>query len=349
MVGFFLDHPEMIYNYYHLKAEPGKEAAIFHRVRDIPATPLVQFVFGGAQFESTAIREIGRIDWPVIWIHGDGCSGEDLAGTQVIAVRDRDVESVILDGRVVGRRFEDNAAEYLWLGGILPSDISASRADQAKEVFHKLDRISEVTGMGFEHIYRTWLYLANLLDWYDDFNQVRTAFFERHGVFDRLIPASTGIGAANPTGAAIGVGGMAIKPKPGSDITIQGVPSPLQCPATAYRSSFSRAVEVATRNSRMLCISGTASIAADGRSMCIGDVDAQIDRTMEVIAAILQSSGMSWGDAVRSIAYFKDIRAADRFPAYCKRKNLPEFPVNYAHAAVCRDDLLFEIELDAVK
>ena len=34
---------------------------------------------------------------------------------------------------------------------------------------------------------------------------------------------------------------------------------------------------------------------------------------------------------------------------YCRANGIPPLPVALAHADVCRDDLLFEIELDAVR
>jgi hypothetical protein len=33
---------------------------------------------------------------------------------------------------------------------------------------------------------------------------------------------------------------------------------------------------------------------------------------------------------------------------YCRAHGIPNLPVIHAHATVCRDDLLFEIELDAI-
>jgi len=123
----------------------------------------------------------------------------------------------------------------------------------------------------------------------------------------------------------------------------------LQCPALDYKSSFSRGVEISYPDHRQLLISGTASIHPGGRSAHLGDVDKQIDLTMRVGGAILESRGMCWGDVTRMIAYFKDMREAARLSAYCHEQGLPQLPVICCHAAVCRDDLLFEIELDAAK
>ena len=66
------------------------------------------------------------------------------------------------------------------------------------------------------------------------------------------------------------------------------VPSPLQCPALDYGSSFSRAVELVAGDHRRLFVSGTASISPEGHTLHVGDVDAQVARTMEVVEAMLE-------------------------------------------------------------
>lgn len=92
--------------------------------------------------------------------------------------------------------------------------------------------------MELPNLVRTWLYLDHILDWYDDFNRVRNTFFERNGVFDGLVPASTGIGCANPHGSALVAKGLAVLPK--QPPPPRAVPSPLQCPANDYQSDVCR-------------------------------------------------------------------------------------------------------------
>ena len=96
-----------------------------------------------------------------------------------------------------------------------------------------------------------------------------------------------------------------------------------------------------------MLISGTASIAPDGTSIHRDDVPAQIDRTMEVVHAILKSRNLTWDNTVRAIAYFADMADVPHFTAYCAKHGIRNLPVIHAHATVCRADLLFELELDA--
>ena len=57
---------------------------------------------------------------------------------------------------------------------------------------------------------------------------------------------------------------------------------------------------------------------------------------------------MSFADTVRGIAYFKNIADVPMLAQYCRENHLPKMPFAISHSDVCRDELLFEIELDAV-
>ena len=153
---------------------------------------------------------------------------------------------------------------------------------------------------------------------------------------------------ANPSSAALVAEVIAMKPV-SDNVKIEKIGSPLQCPATDYKSSFSRAVEVGFFGHRRLYVSGTASIDADGNTVHLGDVKKQIDRTMEVVKAILDSRGMDWNDASRAIAYFPDLSNAGLLEDYLKEHSITDLPMAIAHGDICRDDLLFEIEVDTVK
>ncbi|MEI6149853.1 MAG: translation initiation inhibitor [bacterium] len=342
---------------YHITAHPPDEAhpfamfdALAECVRDTRAQIVAQFVFGGSEIGADRMRDLeraaGPVNWPVTWIHADDHSGIEMTGTQAYAVADTPIRSVILDGRVVGSCFADEYAEYCLLGDLLPMDTAASREVQTRSVFEQCEAALRTVGMDFSHVMRTWLYLDGLLDWYDEFNAVRTRFFEERGVFNGLLPASTGIGIANRHGSALVMDAMAIRPKD-PRVLIQTVASPLQCPATHYRSSFSRAVEIVVPGHRQLHISGTASIAPDGASVHQGDIRGQIAKTMEVVATILKSRGMDWSNTTRGIAYCKRLEDAATVQRCMREYTAGSLSIALAHADICRPELLFELELDA--
>jgi enamine deaminase RidA (YjgF/YER057c/UK114 family) len=312
---------------------------------------LAQNVFGSRELRDEGVertaRVFGDISWPVAWIEGNGGNSSCVRGTQIQAVSGVDVRPVWSGGRPVGSAFEDENARYCLLADIQPSRRDDTRTSQTRDVLENIEGALRTVDMDFSDVVRTWFFLDDILSWYGDFNKVRTQFLEERGVFTGLVPASTGVGVRNTAGAVLTAGALAIRPKNGS-VRVEVVPSPLQCPATNYRSSFSRAIEVRLPDCRTLHISGTASIDSEGKTAHAGDMRRQIELTMEVVETILKSRGMGWENAARAIAYFKDMNDAPLFDEYCTNKGMPHLPLAVAHADICRDDLLFEIEADAI-
>ncbi len=284
--------------------------------------------------------------FPASFLIRSGNHGPHGGGLLVRAVMGLPVTPVThADGRPVGFRFEDELARYCYLGGITSSTSDKDGGQQTLEVLETLRCALETTDMNYRDVVRTWFYLDGLLSWYDDFNRARTTFLTKHDVFSRLMPASTGVGIANDAGSLVLAKAHACRAK-SPDFQVRVAESPLQGSAYAYGSAFSRAVEIATPAGRTLHVSGTASIAPGGETEHLGDVNAQIHRTMEVVEAILQQAGMGWSDAVRGIAYFCNAADLHLWQATRTACQLPANIELVVHADVCRDDLLFELELE---
>jgi enamine deaminase RidA (YjgF/YER057c/UK114 family) len=283
---------------------------------------------------------------PVAWIETSGTNG--LFGMHAWVVSGPAVNRLRCDGRVVGSCFEDSSARYCRLAGLLPTDASAAQDAQTSEILNQMETVLQSAQMRFSNVIRTWFYNDSILSWYRSFNVARTRFFEEKHVFDGLLPASTGIAGRNAKAAALTAGVMAIEFKSAA-ATVSAVPSPLQSSATKYGSSFSRAVELTFPDHRRLYISGTASIDETGKTVFLGDTARQIGKTLEVVEAILSSRNMGWDDVSRSIVYFKHAADAPLFDEYRAAHNLPRFPAVLVESDVCREDLLFEIELDAIR
>jgi len=306
-----------------------------------PEEVVARIIFGG--YDPAMLQQTTS---PMLWLRGDDCGCDEPPAVQTFSLPQTTVQRVMLDGRVVGSKWSDEDADYCLLAGLIPESASDSRGDQTTSCLLQMERGLNAAGFEFLHLVRTWFYLDHLLDWYDEFNVARTAFFRSKGVFDRLIPASTGIGAGNAAGMALAAGALAIRKKH-DGVRFEEVVSPLQCPATAYRSSFSRAVEIGLSGLRYLTISGTASIAPEGETLYVGDYEKQIRMTLDVVEAILHSRQMDWKDTVRAICYFQRISDLSLFQSICEERGIPPLPMLPVQATVCRDDLLFEIELDA--
>lgn len=267
---------------------------------------------------------------------GGGLQLGTLSGVESIPLYDGD--------RMIGRFFEDADAKYCFLGDVQPGNPAAPRSEQTEQVLETIHEVLTGVGMHFRDVVRTWFYNDRILDWYDDFNRVRTVFFEQHGII--RMPASTGIGAPNSAGTALVAKAIAVLPKTGN-VLIKRVHSPLQCEAPSYGSAFSRAMEVSDLSVRKLYVSGTASIEPAGKTVHAGNAAGQIEKTMEVVNALLVEADMDFSDVTRAIAYFRHADDISLWYDYCRKRQLPPLPVIFMPSDICRDDLLFEIELDA--
>jgi len=94
-------------------------------------------------------------------------------------------------------------------------------------------------------------------------------------------------------------------------------------------------------------ISGTASIDPHGSTVFLDDTAKQIDKTMQVTKALLNNAAMDWQNVTRGIMYFKDAGEFGLFDNWCQ-KNDVAVPHIKVHADICRNDLLFELEIDAI-
>lgn len=245
---------------------------------------------------------------------------------------------------------EDEWGRYALLKAVEPDDANAAGFDQTLSAFGNAERELETSGFEFSDVVRTWLYADRILEWYGDLNRARDAFFSSRGVYGRYVPASTGIGWTGGSKARIVLGAFAAQAKSPGSVEVEALPSPLQCPALEYGSSFSRAAEVRTPGWRRVIVSGTASIEPDSHAVAYeGDAAKQVDCTMRAVAAIYESRGMSFADVSGALVYLKDESVRGEWERWLDLH--PEFPRSHSRAIVadvCRSEWLFEIESDAL-
>jgi len=313
------------------------------------ATPLHLLAFGNIRAYAATLSALehsqGRVDWPVTWVEGATCNQGPIAGIQVHAFTGG-VERIEFNGHSVGSVFTEGGARQCFVGGLSPADNTLSRSDQTRCTLENLQTILAQAGFELADTVRTWFFLENILEWYDDFNRARTNIYDGVKFHTGSLPASTGVGAKNPTGAALALAAWAFRPLENYSCARE-VASPLQCPAPAYGSSFSRAMELASDMGRRLFISGTASIAPGGKTLWVGDVHKQVELTMAVVEAMLRARGGDFSDLTRATAYFRHPADAGVFTEWRAANQLAQMPVVTAQCDVCRDDLLFELEAEA--
>ncbi len=121
----------------------------------------------------------------------------------------------------------------------------------------------------------------------------------------------------------------------------------------ANKVSFSRGMRVELDNCVMLFISGTASVDDEGKSIHVGDILAQTQRTFHNITRLLESEGADWHDIVRTTCYLADFRHYDEFNKvrndFFVEQKLDPLPASTCiEARICRPDLMVEIEAIAM-
>ena len=338
----------------------NKAREVFSGIRDILGSKnahiLQERIFG----TQNAMEELLRIRSQVFGDIDDGIApsalcGKDesapLAGVQVHAViSDTKPEAIVLDGNLCGRILRVPGRAYLTLSDIRADETTQKAGDpseQAKVMMEKSESVLKQFGADFLSVPRTWMWLCDILGWYDDFNHVRNKFFTERGLIGedsrQSMPASTGIGLCPADGSKCAMDLTALL-EPADSIQFLGAVGKQQC-ALEYGSAFSRASRSITPAGETVFVSGTASIDASGATTNIGDAAGQINTTIENVRAVLKDMNAADEDVVQVIAYCKTTDVAKVFDGI--KGNFP-WPWITVICDVCRPDLLFEIEATAM-
>ena len=338
-----------------------KAQEIFSGIRDIlhskKANLLQERVFGTKSAMEKVLRvrseSYGDIDDGVAPSALFGKEGmcAPIAGVQVHAVSsDTKPEALVLEGSPCGRILRVPGRTYLTLSDIhTPQSTQATGdpAEQAKVMMEKAESILKQFGGDFLSVPRTWMWLSDILSWYDDFNQVRNKFFTERGLIGKgsrqSMPASTGIGLY-PAGGGRCAMDLTAALEPADSIQFLGAVGKQQC-ALEYGSAFSRASRSITPAGETVFVSGTASIDASGATTNIGDASGQINTTIENVRAVLRDMQAADEDVVQAIAYCKTTEVEEIFNTV--KDNLP-WPWVTMICDICRPELLFEIEATAM-
>lgn len=217
--------------------------------------------------------------------------------------------------------------------------------EQTRSMFELADRLLQQAGMEFNDVVRTWIYLRHMERDYGHLNRARREFFESRGVSP--VPASTGIeGGAVSQQHDLCLSLYAVKG--GRSATPTVMTSPTLNEAAEYGADFVRGIRMEESNRVSLHVSGTASIDEEGRTAHVGDFDAQADRMLVNIAALLERQGASFDDIVSAVSYLKHPEDANRLREKFIQAGFVGFPNVLVKADVCRPDLLCETEVLAV-
>ena len=364
---------------YHLTGAAGHKAitaessaALFSEAAAVLAEkgiqPIQEKVYGLAEAreEILAVREEAFLrhgldpSLPVTYIDGRPVSGSQFAGLQIWGVSPKGQQGASVTtlegiGSVPARCWTGPGFRMVYLPhvrgsapeGTPPSCVTG----QAKRMFSNVVEALKAHGFSYSQVVRTWIYLARILDWYGEFNRVRTEHHATQGLCqtagDTVFPASTGIQGKCFEEEECFMDVLALE----SNGTVDVCPiteSSRQPDAFSYGSGFSRAMALTIEGRTTVFISGTASINADGETVHLGDAELQSLETIMDIAALLEKKGGSISNICTATLFCKDVETYEAYRNVTRLLGLPEFPTVPVVADVCRRDLLLEIEAVAI-
>ena len=291
--------------------------------------------------------------WVASFVEGTPCDREGLAGVQLYAVAGPACTPIYYDRSLCGVAFEHQDARHVHLTGISGAGNAATRREEAQAMLARANAVLQTTGCSYADVVRTWICMADILQWYDEFNPVRSALysqFAESGQTDSSWPpASTGIEGRAPGGAHCLMDLFAISGPGRRDVSIQALRNPRQSEAYGYGSAFSRGMAVTFDNVETVHVSGTAAIDEEGRSVCVGHLRGQVNHTLDNIASLLNTRHMTLDDFVSSTIFIKhgyDAKLVRELISH--RSELLANSIRVA-ADVCRPELLFEVDGVAVR
>ena len=292
---------------------------------------------------------------PPTWLQGLPLHGCDLVGVQVWGIAPRGGWSCVTTveaghgGRArlwTGRGFR--MLHIPSVRGTHPDGrLPTSDSDQAELMFRNATSILAAQGFGYRHVKRTWIYVRRLLEWYDELNRVRSAFYATEGLEiggGHAFPASTGI-QCSCDGEEIMMDVLAFDTEgPQSATAVPLTTSSRQHQSFNYGSAFSRGMVFDIEGRRTIHVSGTASINAAGASIHVGDAEMQSLETLLCIAALLETQGGTLEHITSATLFCKDRHAYEAWQRVTRLLRVPHLPMISVIADVCRDDLLVEME-----
>lgn len=217
--------------------------------------------------------------------------------------------------------------------------------EQAWNMFCAAERLLDQCGMGFRNVVRTWIYLRDINRDYDALNKARRQFFGRCGI--ELRPASTGVqGIPFPDAHDFSMSLYAVKAPRPLDVTSMSAPTLNE--AWSYGGDFSRGLRIAEANKVALYVSGTASIDDAGRTVHVGNFEAQADRMLRNIASLLAQQGATFENVVSGVTYLRNPSNVPVLRSVFRKRGFDGFPCALVEASLCRPELLCEAEAVAM-
>ncbi len=298
---------------------------------------------------------------PITYIEGESCTENKFAGVQIralIPTEETGIKTILDQGIPKGRVWNLNGSKFLMLHNVdgkkFGEKFVADRKSRTRAMFEQAKRLLETEGAAYSDVVRTWIYISDILDWYGDFNIARNSCYSDFGLLGNsdspekaeniYLPASTGIEGRNPSSMPVTMDVLAIRRSQSSKIQIRPIYGSMQRSAFRYGSAFSRAIVIEEPSGKLILVSGTAAIDEQGNSIYLGNTEAQIRHTLNVVSSLVADEGATFQDLCEATIFLKHTHDFAIYQRIAEEINITNAPSVNVNANVCRDELLFEID-----
>jgi enamine deaminase RidA (YjgF/YER057c/UK114 family) len=288
---------------------------------------------------------------PFKYLIGNSCNNSSMAGINIMGISSNDsriqVDRIHDNDIIIGSVLRNYDEDELYLIGVTSVTESKNILGlELERVYNKVGQIIKQYGFSINDIYRTFFYLKNLLDDYETFNQCRDSFFRKKYSNKHFFPSSTCIQGHSIYNDSVIIDVFAKKIF--SSSILNEIYTSKQCSAIEYNKLFSRGVLIKENKNIRAFISGTASINNYGETEFLDNSYKQIEYTLECVNELLKNVNLNFNDVSIAQIY---IKRKEDYNIFLEVKDLRKvnFPFVCMIADVCRDDLLFEIDLIAEK
>jgi enamine deaminase RidA (YjgF/YER057c/UK114 family) len=211
--------------------------------------------------------------------------------------------------------------------------------------------------IGLETVIKFWNFLPDVKKGYSDLNRERDKFFKKNGV--KKFPAATGIeadiGKINAQGTLEFRGNnfCFFEKFAGKNFEKKFLDHPFQKTPAQYGPKFSRGIflQKLDENRKQIFVSGISSIDESGDSVYVDDPVKNVNYVIESVRVMLTTHDFSWADVHESIAYFRSEESVKIFQEFLSNQEKwgMKIPVQFYATNICRENLFFEWEVQALK
>lgn len=263
------------------------------------------------------------------------------------------LEAYHVKGRIPGRRrcypggqlvLEHGSYKTIW--GSFRARTAGSAALQTVDLLRQLETVAASHGCSVrDDLLRTWFFVRDIDTNYNGLVEARRDLFEQWGLTASThYVTSTGIaGEMQRHDELIAMDALLELGLDPAQVRFMTAESHL-CPTHRYGVTFERGTRVAYGDRTHFYISGTASIDREGRIVHEGDLDGQVERTLENIEALMSNQGAHLSDLKQAVVYLRDASDGERARMLLASLLPRSVPFVIVEGRVCRPGWLVEIE-----